>query len=153
MGQPAVHTLQHRADNGSDAPGSKGSDSLVQHVLDLAAQRLCPCFIENPHSGLLKKRNFVAGIPYRVVDYCKYADDSFAHKARKRTAIWTNTSWQPSRPLCQKDCGYCVGGRHVDAAQRGPSRGATNRHTLLELYAIPSNLVEDIGQWADSTVG
>ena len=64
-----------------------GSDALVQHTLDLAAQLLCPFFIENPHSGLLRKRDVMAGIPYRVVDYCKYADHCFAHKARKRTAI------------------------------------------------------------------
>jgi len=76
-----------------------GSDRLVQHTLELAEMLMCPFFIENPHSGLLKTR---AHVPYRVVDYCKYADDSFTHKARKRTAIWTNTSWQPSRPLCKK---------------------------------------------------
>ena len=121
----------------------EGSDKLVRHVLDLAAQLLCPYFIENPHSGLLKTRDVVAGIPYRVVDYCMYADDAFPHKARKRTAVWT----EPSRPRCRKNCNWCVDKRHVDAAQRGPSRRGGTRHTLLELYAIPPALVEDIAQW------
>jgi len=130
-----------------------GSDRLVQHTLELAEMLMCPFFIENPHSGLLKTRDVLAHVPYRVVDYCKYADDSFTHKARKRTAIWTNTSWQPSRPLCRKDCGYCVDGRHVDCAQRGPCKGATSRHSLEDLYAIPPQLCEEIAQWADERVG
>ena len=81
-----------------EARDLEGSDRLVQHVVDLAAQLLCDFFVENPHSGLLKTRNVVADIPYRVVDYCMYADDAFPHKARKRTAIWTNTSGEPGRP-------------------------------------------------------
>jgi len=130
-----------------------GSDALVQHALDLAAQLLCPYFLENPHSGLLKSRDVVAGLPMRVVDYCKYADASFPHKARKRTAIWTDTTWEPSRPLCKKDCGYCEGNRHLDAAQRRPSNATQRPHSLHELYAIPRDLVEDIALWADGVWG
>ena len=63
------------------------ADSLVQAVLDLARELGCPTMFENPESGLLKHRDIVAGIPYRVVDYCKYADERFTHPARKRTAI------------------------------------------------------------------
>ena len=147
-GPPCMHYSLARTTAGTPRDVA-GSDAPVQHTLDLAGQLLCPFFIENPRSGLLKTRDVLAHVPFRVVDYCKYADDSFAHKARKRTTIWTNTTWQPSRHLCQKDCGYCVGGRHVDSAQRGPSRGATGRHTLLELYAIPPALVKDIAGWAD----
>ncbi len=72
-----------------------GSDKLVQQVLDLVAHYGVPYFIENPHSGLLKDREVVQGIPMQVVDYCRYGA-----AYRKRTAIWTNTAWQPARPLC-----------------------------------------------------
>jgi len=127
----------------------EGSDRMVQKVLDLVAEFQCPWFMENPQSGYLKGRDVVAGIPYRVVDYCKYHDDRFPHTARKRTAIWTNTDWQPSRPLCNKDCGFCDGRRHLDHAQQRNSAGYA-RHTQAELYAIPPLLVEDIFGWARS---
>jgi hypothetical protein len=45
-------------------------------------------FIENPHSGMLKGREVVAGIPMHIVDYCKYGKPY-----RKRAAIWTKTDW------------------------------------------------------------
>ena len=64
------------------------ADSLVQAVIDLARLLRCPAMFENPESGLLRHREVVAGIPYRVVDYCKYADARFTPTARKRTAIW-----------------------------------------------------------------
>ena len=78
-----------------------------------------------------------------------YHDDRFSHWARKRTAVWTNTNWFPERPLCHKDCGGCVDGKHTDLAQRGPNRAHPgSRHTLEVLYAIPPLLVEDILTWA-----
>ena len=127
----------------------EGSDALVKKCLDLADQLSCNFFVENPESGLLKTREVVKDIPFRVVDYCKYADERFAHRARKRTAIWTDTNWQPTRPLCQKDCGYCADGRHTENAQRGPNRGNGSKHSLHELYAIPPALVEDLAAWVD----
>ena len=130
-----------------------GSDLLVQKVIDLADQLWCYYFMENPHSGLLKSRNVVQGIPMCVVDYCMYAGGDFPHKARKRTSVWTNTSWTPERRLCSKDCGHCVDGRHLDVAQRGPAPGRpTNRHTLEQLYAIPPELAGDILRWAEVNV-
>ena len=57
----------------------EGSDRMVQKVLDLVAEFRCPWFMENPWTGYLKGRSVVSGIPYRVVDYCKYHDDRFPH--------------------------------------------------------------------------
>jgi len=125
----------------------EGSDRMVQKCLDIAAQLGCPYFMENPHTGLLKGRAVVAGIPYRVVDYCKYHDHRCTHRAQKRTAIWTNTDWMPSRSLCLKDCGHCEGNRHLDYAQTRDLNGY-RRHTRDALYAIPPLLVEDIFEWA-----
>ena len=79
----------------------------------------------------------------RVIDYCKYGEGTHTHKARKRTCIWTNTSWEPARPLCRKDCGYCVDGKHIDYAQRGSTDGRP-KHTLEELYAIPQALPREL---------
>ena len=61
----------------------------MRKCLDLADRLFCRYFIENPESGLPKTRGVVAGLPYRVVDCCVYADERFAHRARKRTALWT----------------------------------------------------------------
>ncbi len=125
------------------------ADSLVQAVIDLARELRCPAMFENPESGLLRHREVVAGIPYRVVDYCKYADARFTHTARKRTAIWCiDVDWKPARPLCKHDCGFCTEGRHDETAQRGPGRPGQRRHTLQELYAMPPLLCEEIAGWA-----
>ena len=125
------------------------ADSLVQAVLNLAAELHCPCMFENPESGLLKSRAIVQGIPYRVIDYCKYVDNRMTHTARKRTAIWCiDVSWHPLRQLCGKYCGFCVGKGHNEIAQQGPARDGQRRHTLAELYAMPPLLCEEIATWA-----
>lgn len=124
----------------------EGSDRLVQKVLDLAAHWGCHYFFENPW-GLLRTRAVVAGIPMRVCDYCRYnSDDSHTHRARKRTCIWTNTSWIPERSLCRKDCGFCEEGRHLDYAQRISTNGRP-KHSLAQLYAIPRALVDELVAW------
>ena len=66
----------------------EGSDRLVQKCLDLCGELGAPFVMENPFTGLLKSRDVVAGIPMRVVDYCKYGAPY-----RKRTALWTNTEF------------------------------------------------------------
>ena len=60
---------------------SEGSDRMVQKCLDIAAQLGCPRFMEIPQTGMLKGRAVVAGIPYRIVDYCKYHDHRCTHRA------------------------------------------------------------------------
>ena len=102
-------------------------------------------FIENPQSGLLKKQDFMKGLQYKDVDYCKYG-----LPYRKRTRLWNNLdNWKP-RPLCKKDCGMMDGNRHKETAQRAPSGRKENwkeNYTLFkqrELYRIPEALVEEI---------
>ena len=100
--------------------------------------------IENPQSGLLKKQ-FMKGLPYFDIDYCKYG-----LIYRKRTRLWTNLdTWTP-RPLCKKDCDSMDGNRHKETAQRAPSGKKENwkeGYTLFkqkDLYRIPQALVEEI---------
>ena len=47
----------------------EGSDAIVQKVLDIIKWYGVPWFMENPESGLLKSREVVAGLPFKVVDY------------------------------------------------------------------------------------
>ena len=92
-----------------------GSDKIVQKVLDLAKYFDVPYFMENPQTGLLNNRDEVKGIPLRVIDYCSYADESFQGRYRKRTAIWTNTDWIPTRALCNpKTYHFCSDGKKHD---------------------------------------
>ncbi len=118
-----------------------GSDALVRKVLDLADQLFCYYLLENPHSGLLKTRPVVRDLRLCVLDYCRYGT-----AYRKRTGIWTNSNYEPRRPLCEKDCASSDGKRHLRRAQRA---GPGWRHTLAELYAIPPALCEEIAEWAE----
>jgi site-specific DNA-cytosine methylase len=113
----------------------EGSDALVRKVLELVAHyQHVDFFMENPHSGLLKSREVVAGIPMQIVDYCKYGKPY-----RKRTSIWTDSGWVPQRPLCKHDCPASVGGtRHAARAQQGPARKEAPRFSRDELYSIPA---------------
>ena len=104
-------------------------------------------FIENPQTGLLKKQDFMTGLPYFDVDYCKYG-----MPYRKRTRIWTNVkTWAP-RPLCKKDCGQMNGHRRKETAQRAPSNRKSSwpkHYTLFrqrDLYRIPTELIYEIFQ-------
>ena len=126
-------------------PDLEGADRLVQKCLDLAAELGVRFVMENPWTGKLKSRAVVAGIPLRVVDYCMYGA-----RYRKRTALWTNTEFTPSRPLCSHNCGSCVGRRHLERAQRGSWAGAGERRSqgLRTLYALPAALCDELAGFA-----
>ena len=116
------------------------SNEIVLRVLEII-NYFDPIFymIENPQSGLLKNQTFMDDLPFNDVDYCKYG-----MKYRKRTRIWNNIyGWEP-KPLCKKNCGNIVDGRHVEHAQRGPSGSNNIRHKQTELYMIPSDLLTEI---------
>ena len=120
----------------------EGSDAIVQKVLDIVGRYGAPWFMENPESGLLKGREVVAGLPMRVVDYCKYGKPH-----RKRTAIWTNTRWEPRQPLCKHDFPASSGSRHTASAQQVPSSNTDVRYSRDELYSIPHTLCDEIADY------
>ena len=119
------------------------SDALVRKTLEIAAGLgNPPLFIENPLSVTLKNRDLLTHLSMRVLGYCTY---DFPY--RKRTAVWTNTKWEPSRPLCRHDCAASDGRKQMAAAQRGPPGPC---FTQQELYRIPPALCEEIAQFCDS---
>ena len=119
-----------------------GSDELVLKALSIAVALGCPIFVENPWSGKLKSRGWLEHLRMHRVDYCKYG-----MPYRKRTAIWTNTAWQPARPLCDHDCPASEGGRHTARAQQGsPGPHFTQR----QLYVIPAAQCDEIAAWAEA---
>ena len=126
----------------------EGSDKLVQKVLDLARYFDVPFFIENPYTGLLKTRDVIQGVPMRVIDYCQYADDDWPGRYRKRTSIWTNTDWYPSRALCiPRTCNLCSDGKKHDTTIRTTPGRKNGKRGLQLLYSIPPALPKELVTW------
>ena len=117
----------------------EGADRLVRRCRDIISYfQPLAYFIENPHSGLLKRRDVVSDLPYVVVDYCQYG-----WPYRKRTIIFTNATGQRWTRLCEHDCEASDGKRHTNWAQKaGKHRG--DGFTKEELYAIPPLLCEEV---------
>ena len=120
------------------------SNAVVQRTLDII-DYFQPRFflVEHPQTGLLKDQSVMIGRIFKDIDYCK-----FGMPYRKRTRRWNNlTQWEP-RALCCKDCGSIVNNKHIETAQRGPSkgdaRGSRKHHSQAELYRIPPPLLFEI---------
>ena len=105
--------------------------------------------IENPYSGLLKRREVILDLNplMKRACYCKYSTDANQFLYKKETALWTNLNWTP-RPLCCKgsrcDNYDFENSRHSAHAQKGPSgKLPTNNHRTRQLYSIPPSLIEE----------
>ena len=101
--------------------------------------------IENPQTGLLKNQEFMNEFEFKDVDYCKYG-----FNYRKRTRLWNNiTNWTP-RNLCNRDCGKIRNNKHIETAQRLPSKTKAEWgdnyviHKQEDLYKIPAELICEI---------
>lgn len=85
------------------------------------------------------------------LDYCQYGT-----KYRKRTRLMTNNPFSGS--MCKMNCGNVRGGRHIEAAQRGPYKYSNKTgpgkfmHTLDELHAYPVDLVKTIFKHVDGAI-
>jgi site-specific DNA-cytosine methylase len=116
------------------------ADSLVRKTLEII-EYFSPdrYFIENPQTGGLKDREYMRGIPFIDVDYCRFSDWGY----RKRTRIWTGVDKESV--LCDKaTCMYIENGRHINAV--GNSTYTEHRTTgvqrILSRYAIPPMLIQ-----------
>ena len=116
------------------------SDELVRKTLEIAESLgNPPIFIENPWAGKLKSRRLLDHLKMHLVEYCTYG-----MPYRKRTAIWTNTDWIPSRRLCEHNCASSRNGKHTARAQQGcPGPCFSQR----ELYRIPVELCDEIAEF------
>lgn len=81
--------------------------------------------IENPR-GMLRKMDFMAGLPRRTVTYCK-----FGERRMKPTDIWTNVEgWDTPDPCKNGDTCH-------DAAPRGSRTGTQGLKTAYDRSAYP----------------
>jgi hypothetical protein len=96
-----MYSTMRRAHGKPSAEQMELADSLVRKAIQVADEIGCPILLENPWSGDLKRRGIpeLDRLPMQKVDYCQYGCTF-----RKRTAVWTDTSWQPVRPLCCYNC-------------------------------------------------
>ena len=128
------------------------SDKIVQRVLDIISYfNPAYWFMENPHSGALKSRSVVAGIPYVVGDYCKYN-----YPCRKRTCFWYGgtAGYVPTLQMCKHDCPQSVGRKHIcnlgknrTTSIMSPCVAYANfgmQYNLLARYSIPQDLLTSL---------
>ena len=100
-------------------------------------------FIENPQTGMLKTREFMNGLPYYDVDYCRYTNWGY----KKRTRIWTNVDYE--NKLCEKEgkCPNMVGRFHKVSFG---GQGRPKDHTYISCpagdtaYRVPEKLILEL---------
>jgi len=118
------------------------SDLIVKKTLQIIKE-LNPnkWYIENPR-GLLRKQNFMIGLPKTTVWYCTYGDNR-----AKPTDIWSNNirsllninGWQP-RPECFNGNKNC----HHESAPRGSRTGTQGVKGNYNRSKIPKELCIEI---------
>jgi len=116
------------------------ADSIVKRTIEII-EYFNPdmWFIENPQTGLLKDREFMFGLPYVDIDYCRYSNWGY----RKRTRIWTNVEYIGKS--CNKACGNMDGKKHKNATCQGRSKNGYDKSmTSDEMYRIPEKLIQEL---------
>ena len=133
----------------------EAGDRLAKKALEIIAY-LKPQWwaLENPQTGHLKSRPYMADLPFQDVCYCMYG---FPY--RKATRIWGNVPFV-ARPMCNKQnrCEAWLGnmhlvatnnrrpGRHPETSQRGPSRNypEDKGRSQTALYSMPPELCREV---------
>ncbi len=132
----------HRPKNKPLSSFAIKSDLIVKKTLEIIKE-LNPnkWYIENPR-GLLRKQNFMIGLPKTTVWYCTYGDNR-----AKPTDIWSNNirsllninGWQP-RPECFNGNKNC----HHESAPRGSRTGTQGVKGNYNRSKIPNQLCLEI---------
>ena len=98
-------------------------------------------FLENPQTGLLKQQEFMKGLSFFDVSYCKYG-----LPYRKQTRIWTNFKFWKSKDICLKDCEFMKDGKHIMSVGNGRSQYTLKGLSVKEKYKVPQELCSEILQ-------
>eukprot|EP00873_Tetraselmis_striata_P021730 jgi/Tetstr1/441994/TSEL_003144.t1 len=124
------------------------ADSIAQKCLEII-EWFAPrhWFIENPYTGMLRKREFMAPLePFlHRCTYCKYGRDY-----KKYTAIWTNKAGLELKHCHLDPCDYKrEHGIHLACAQNGlhgdPRKRPFKRRTgRAKTYQIPEALLAEL---------
>ena len=120
------------------------ADSIVKRTIEIIDYfKPQKWFIENPQTGLLKDRDFMLGIPFYDVDYCRFSDWGY----KKRTRIWTNVLFQNELCLGEGKCPNMIGKYHK-VSLGGQGRKKPHEYIKLnsknETYRIPEKLIQKL---------
>jgi len=122
--------------NPDKIPNLELADNIVKKTIEILIyynpERF---FIENPQTGTLKNREFMLGIPFVDIDYCRYG-----YNYRKRTRFWTLEN--KMNVLCQGSgkCNGMIEKRHKRSV--GNSTFYKTVSSLNERYSIPSECIK-----------
>ena len=128
------------------------SDTWVKKVFEIIEYfNVKKWFIENPRTGLLRKRRFMEYIPYIDVDYCRYSDWGY----RKQTRIWCNLL-NFNGKVCNKKCGNLKKAGDL-TNKRSPFKVGGTTHRVdatkdlgkLDRYRIPPILIKELFTHSD----
>jgi hypothetical protein len=120
------------------------ADAIVKRTLEII-DYFAPVrwFLENPQTGLLKKREFMMGLPFYDVDYCRFSDWGY----RKRTRIWTNIDYENKLCLGEGQCPNMTGKYHK-VSLGGQGRDKPHTYESLtnkdSVYRIPERLIQEM---------
>lgn len=120
------------------------ADSLVLKTLEIIDYFKPPLgwAIENPLTGTLKSRPYMADLPYYDVSYCKYG---FSYQ--KKTRFWTNVKGFAPR-MCRRDCDQLLpNGNHI-AKLSGKYEADRSVSSLAQKHSIPQQLLKEFMQAA-----
>ena len=140
-------------------PGDlEGAEEIVRRTLEICYYFECggaSVFIENPINALPRlplMRPFQEFL--KTITYCSYSAPGDEFFYQKKTGIYDmcGSAWAP-RPLCGRDCGGCVGGRHIVWARHGhgavrraecDAAGLKSNYTTAQLHRVPKLLCMEI---------
>ena len=133
----------HRKGQKAISEFAKKSDRLILNTLKIISEfPNAKYYIENPR-GMLRKMNFMKGIPRTTVWYCRYGDSR-----AKPTDIWSNNIYNPMfnqngwKP--KSDCWNGNKNCHHESAPRGSRTGTQGLKGNYERSKIPKQLCLEI---------
>jgi len=122
-------------------PNLEHSDLIVKKTIEII-EYFNPInfYIENPQTGCLKDREFMLGLPYIDVDYCRFSDWGY----KKRTRIWTAAYLEDKLCLGMGRCKNMIGKSHKKAIgnhSHAREFWAVKGQRLQQRYSIPASLI------------
>jgi len=118
------------------------ADKIVKRTLEIIDYfKPKVWFMENPETGLLKKRKFMIdlNLPFVDVSYCQYG-----YTYRKQTRIWTNLKGWDGKTCNKKTCKIVKDNKHIGSAGNGRGKYTFKSFNQTEKYSIPDELMREI---------
>ena len=117
------------------------ADSIVKKTIEII-EYFNPerYFIENPQTGILKDREYMLGIPFVDMDYCRFSNWGY----RKRTRFWTNATLEDILCGGKGICPSMIGKSHMCSVGNGTHFFYTEegKTALQQKYSIPPLLIQ-----------